>query len=143
MTTVESYAEETPSCWTYELKEKPHSKSLRWVKPKPEKPKKLEIGPGKYAEGLNLALSKTMNTSPKYSFPKSTRNKPKQRQSTPGVGSYREADKAYLKYSMKKVKAAVIFAHKIPSFTESVIKQSAGVPGPGSYNIGPPIFISK
>lgn len=112
---------------------------MAWVKPKiREKELKVEVGPGKYSEGIELALSNTMKVSPKYSFPKSARTLPKPKHLTPGVGSYKGAENAQIKYTKAKTKAAVIFPYKAKGFTETVMKNSTNTPGPGAYNIGPP-----
>jgi hypothetical protein len=142
LTTVESYAEEVPSCWKYETGEAKKVQSMRWIKPKAEKKiQKSEVGPGKYWEGVDKALVKTMNNSPKYSFPKDkaphSMNSKSFANKTPGVGSYKESDKAFFKHLTKRIRTAVILPYKLKSFTDIVAKISAQTPGPGAYNIIP------
>lgn len=145
MTTVESYAEETPSCWKYATNEVKQNHSVRWIKPKQTpKPSKQDVGPGKYSEGVDKALRSTMETRPKYSFPKtklpsSMTSKSLSKHATPGVGAYKESDKAYFKHLTKKTRTALILPYKIQSFTDMIIKQSSQTPGPGAYNIIPPL----
>ena len=101
--------------------------------------KKEEVGPGKYSEGIEKALSKTLNSSPKYSFPKSKTAKNTGRLLTPGVGTYKDSDLGFFKNMVKKNRATVIFPYKIKGFTETVVKNAKLTPGPGAYNIGPPV----
>jgi hypothetical protein len=140
--TVESYAEETPSCWKYASIEDRKVKSLRWINPKPiKKNEKQEVGPGKYAEGVAKAMAKTMTSGPKYSFPKSKSRKNAStkgiQEFTPGVGSYKNADTAFFKHLKQKTRAAVILPYKLQSFTDSVVKRASQVPGPGAYSLVP------
>ena len=115
------------------------------MKPKAEpKPVKEEIGPGKYAEGVNKALLKTMECRPKYSFPKSKtpssmNSKNLTKNMTPGVGAYKESDKAYFKHLTKKTRTAIILPYKLKTYTDMIVKQAAQTPGPGAYNIIPPL----
>jgi hypothetical protein len=113
---------------------------LRWVKPKiKEKGKKEDVGPGKYSEGIEKAMSRTLNSSPRYSFPKSKSDKRATRLLTPGVGTYKAAEAGFFNNMVKKTRAAVIFPYKVKGFTETVTKSAMLTPGPGAYNIGSPI----
>ena len=141
---MESYAEEIPSCWKYASTKDPiKNHSLRWIKPKIKaKVPKQDVGPGKYSEGVNKALAKTMISSPKYSIPKSKTpatlgNKNFEKNNTPGVGSYKESDKAYFKHVTKKARVALILPYKLKSFTDMIVKQSSQTPGPGAYESYP------
>ena len=83
-----------------------------------------------------------MISSPKYTIPKSktpTTSNAKQfsNNDTPGVGSYKESDKAYFKHIIKKTRAALILPYKLKSFTDFIQKRASQTPGPGTYNIYP------
>lgn len=137
LTTAEYYAEETPASSDYSFPNMKKVKSVRWIKPKPKpKPIRSEVGPGKYSEGVAKGINKTMAAVPKYSFPKSQtyKNLPN-KTFTPGVGSYKDPNKAFFSNMVKKVKAAIILPYKLKSFTEVAMKNSKNVPGPGAYNI--------
>ena len=58
----------------------------------------------------------------------------------PGVGSYQNLEKAYTKHQIiKRERTTVILPYKSKGFADDAIKRAKEVPGPGSYNIGPPV----
>lgn len=137
MTTVESYAEETPCSWKYSSPTYKIKSSIKWYTPKVKaKAEKVEVGPGKYSEGLEKAMIKVMTSTPKFSFPKSKTPKVTDR-GAPGVGTYKDVEKGFFKHIAKRNRVTVITPYKIKGYTETVIKQAEQVPGPGTYNITP------
>lgn len=136
LTTTESYAEEVPDAGKY----KPNydfvaEKNPKWNLGKPKQPKKVEkavIGPGKYHDGIEIAMKKSvLKSSRSYSVP---RNKPvgalsmraQQTKFVPGVGAYPDSEQAYSKFHvMKKGRMAVILPYKTQSFTDIVIKSAS------------------
>jgi len=135
LTTVESYAEETPCSWKYNSPTYKISSSVRWITPKAKmKKEKDEIGPGKYSEGVDKALSKMISQTPKYTIPKAKTPKVTGK-GTPGVGSYKDSETGFFKHVAKRNRATVIFPYKIKGFTETIVKNAAKTPGPGAYNI--------
>lgn len=141
MTNAESYAEETPSCCDYKVNDFRKIRSVKWIKP--EKPKKVvkdKVGPGKYSQGLEKAINLTTINPPRYSFGKSKTEKMLINKTfTPGVGSYKLADKAFFNSMVKKVRAAMILPYKLKGFADHAIQSNRDVPGPGTYNIVPDI----
>jgi hypothetical protein len=102
------------------------------------KPEKAEVGPGKYSEGIEKAMVKVMTSTPKFSFPKSKSPKMPSR-GGPGVGTYRDVDVGFFKHVAKRNRVAVITPYKIKGYTETIIKNAEKIPGPGAYNIIPPL----
>lgn len=101
------------------------------------------MGPGDY-EGVEKAINRISNNSPNYTFSRSKTPslygiKALKNNSVPGVGFYKESDSAYMKFSLRKEKTPIIMPYKIRRFTETVIENSKNSPGPGSYDIIPPI----
>lgn len=112
---------------------------MKWITPKAKsRPEKDEIGPGKYSEGVNKALSKMISQTPKYTIPKAKTPKASGK-STPGVGSYKDSETGFFKHVAKRNRAAVILPYKIKGFTDTIVKNAVKTPGPGAYNIIPPI----
>ncbi len=139
LTNAESYAEETPSSCQYQVREFKKIQSVKWIKPtKTKKITKDQVGPGKYAEGVQKGYNLTVLNPPRYSFAKSRTEKNIVNKSfTPGVGSYQGVEKAFFNSMVKKVRAAMILPYKLKGFAETVIHNNKDVPGPGTYNILP------
>ena len=115
-----------------------------WIKPKLEEKKtKNGIGPGDY-KGTQNAIKKTMKNSPNFSFGRSKTPSvyhfiALKAKSTPGVGAYKESDEAFKTFALSKSRSPVIFPYKIKRFIERVMHESKATPGPGSYEIIPPL----
>ena len=107
------------------------------------------MGPGKYNDGLSKGYKRTMSTSVCHSFSKSKEEnsvhlRAKQTSYVPGVGSYKDVEKAYSNFVViKKERTPVIFSYKAKGFTDDIVKRSKETPGPGAYYIGPPILKKK
>ena len=146
LSTVEALSSEIPCSWKYFPDAKNDKrKHSDWIKSKdPVLKEKEKVGPG-YYETVIKGKNSTLPNSKKYSFPKAkspdaisltayyTRN-------NPGVGKYLEAynstSLAYL--ATTKSTKKIIHPYKTKRFLEDVIKFSGTVPGPGTYDIGPP-----
>ena len=64
----------------------------------------------------------------------------KQNSFVPGVGTYKDVERAYKNYAViKKDRTPVILPYKSKGFTDDLVKRSKETPGPGAYYIGPPI----
>lgn len=146
MSSVEWYSGETPCSWKYSPSPIKNKSNKGWTKPSTAKPvKKEDIGPGKYTDGLVKAYRRTMSVSESHAFSKSkavnaVHMRAKQLSYVPGVGAYKDVDKAFTNFAViKKERTTVIFPYKAKGFTDDIVKRSKETPGPGSYYIGPPI----
>ena len=93
---------------------------------------------------MKKAYRSILKKSPDFSFSRSVtpsvyQTRALKQQFIPGVGAYQESDNAYKKYSITRARAAVIFPYNIKRFTETIMDKSKNTPGPGSYDIIPPI----
>ena len=148
ITTVQYESEQKPDIGahspTYQLLE---NKAPVWSmgKPKPSKaPSKQEVGPGKYHDGFSKSQKLIKKNSETWSFGKS---KPvnvigitgKITQGFPAVGAYKDIENAYTKKIVhKKDRTPNIHPYKFKRFNEEIAKSKQYIPGPGSYEIGPP-----
>jgi hypothetical protein len=145
LSNAEWYSQETPCSWKYSPSPIKTNYKKGWPKPATAKPiKKDEIGPGKYADGIAKGSRRTMSASISHSFSKSSgsnsiHKRAKDTSFVPGVGTYQNVESAYSKYMIKKSRTPVIFPYKSKGFTDDLVRRSKETPGPGSYNIGPPI----
>ena len=86
-----------------------------------------------------------MSTTICHSFSKSTESnsihqRARQTSYVPGVGFYKDAEKAYKNFTViKKERNQIILPYKAKGFTDDIVKRSKETPGPGAYYIGPPI----
>ena len=144
MSSVQWYAEETPSCWTYSTSPAKSPEKKGWTKPKSAKSLvKEDIGPGKYTDGLSKAYIRTMSASVSHAFPKckgsnSIHQQARLTKNVPGVGAYKDLEKGY-HMVQKKVRATVILPYRSKGFADDIIRRSKEIPGPGAYYVGPPI----
>ena len=144
MATIEYNADETPHSWKY-TPSRPEKKGLKgWAKPRIEKIEKSEVGPGKYSEGIQKAFQRILKNSPNFSFSRSKTPsmyevQASRKKNIPGIGTYKNSDSGFLKYRVTRSRAAVIYPYKVTTFTDSVIKKSRETPGPGAYEIIPPL----
>lgn len=111
---------------------------------------KEKLGPGVYYNGAESALKKNspnMNKNfviPKSNSPNAVSLRAHLTRLIPPVGFYKNIDLAYTKNIIfKKNRSPVITPYKIKSQLDELQKISATIPGPGSYNIGPPIRKNK
>lgn len=116
---------------------------ITFDKPKTQKTCKPTAGPGDY-EGVQKAYSRVLKNSPNYSFSRSKtpsmyQIKAQNSKAIPGVGAYKGSDNAYMKFSLRKERTPLIMPYKIRRFTETIIENSKKMPGPGSYDIIPPL----
>lgn len=137
-------SESSPSSWSYKPKEvRPKSAGMSWIKPKKVKNKKKdEVGPGKYADGIERAQVLTRQISPIHTFSKSKNASPnekriKQSKEGPPVGSYKNLARVYQKINFKRERTPIIFPYKYKGFADDEIKRAKLTPGPGAYNIRP------
>lgn len=143
---MEWYANETPCSWKYSPSPVKARDKKGWAKPATAKvSNKDDVGPGKYADGLDKAYKKTHSTSVSHSFTKcrdttgSIYSKVDQTKFVPGVGAYKDVEKAFSGYHvLKRPRAAIIFPYKAKGFTDDLVKRSRETPGPGAYYVGPP-----
>jgi len=104
--------------------------------------KKDEVGPGKYAEGIEKAQVLTRPVSPIHAFSKSNNASPlvkrlKQSKAVQPAGSYKNLARVYQKLNYKRERTPIIFPYKYKGFADDEIKRAKLTPGPGAYNIGP------
>lgn len=151
LSSVEWYSGETPCSWKYTPSPVKGPSKKGWSKPVPSKkvPKEA-IGPGKYQDGLDKAYKKTHSASVCHSFSKckdtsgSIYEKVNQTKFVPGVGAYKDVEKAFSGYHVvKRPRATVILPYKAKGFTDDIVKRSKETPGPGAYYVGPPIKSKK
>ena len=57
----------------------------------------------------------------------------------PGVGAYKEVDAAYRNLVMKRTRVVTVLPYKFQRFADEIANNKKWVPGPGAYNIGPPL----
>jgi hypothetical protein len=145
LSTVQALSSEIPCSWQYN----PHQVNLKkntsdWRRAKDKDLKEKEkVGPG-YYQSVDKASTLVLPSSKKYSFQKS--NPPNAISLTayytrkyPGVGNYPEAYKiSSMEYLCTKSSRKIIHPYKTKRYIDNVIKYAATVPGPGTYNIGPP-----
>ncbi|CAG9322589.1 unnamed protein product [Blepharisma stoltei] len=157
LSSTEFYAEESPGSGRYFEKEEDREKAytkrerkspvFKYYAGKPEKKmEKQEVGPG-YLKNLENSVkrSSTMRRSPNALFPKSNPpNAIHRRAATtkfvPGVGAYKDVEKAYTGHIVKrKERIPFISPYKFTRFSDAEAKNHNWVPGPGSYEIMPPM----
>ena len=148
MTTTEYNSEQLPEPSKY----KPNFKQVErrtpnWGMGKPipaKKKSKDNIGPGSYADAYFKHEKKVVKSSPSFSVPKSRQPNSVVQATTvtknnPGVGAYKELDRAFTSNTVwKRQRAAAITPYKFRRSTDEYTKSKDWVPGPGSYNVGPP-----
>jgi hypothetical protein len=139
---------ENPAPGKYDPKPiKSRSTGLLWIKPKDEKKKEKEkIGPGcyeKYLEAKNFTLPSPYKFSvPKAKSPKGKDLKGKtSRSNLPGVGQYSDV---FFNMSLGGVAKKLAKSGKAPvskskRYLDEIIRLGKTVPGPGTYEVGPPI----
>jgi hypothetical protein len=140
---AEYSAGETPASWNYSPIDNFKKKGMAWAKPKAQKRKKELLGPGKYADGVEKALTLTRPVSPATVFSRSYTSSPleanaKISKAVPPVGSYKNLEKTYQKLNFKNDRSPIILPYKSKGAFDDCVKRSKQTPGPGSYNIGPP-----
>ncbi|CAG9322604.1 unnamed protein product [Blepharisma stoltei] len=117
----------------------------KMVKTQPKKPKdKDKLGPGVYHDGVEKALKKQEGNQsfiiPKSKTPNAVNLRAHLTRFIPPVGNYKDIDLAYTKnHIFKRDRTAVINPYKTKSLLDEVQKNASWVPGPGSYDIVPPI----
>jgi hypothetical protein len=145
LTTVEFYSSETPSSWNYTPKPMKNKYKKGWSRPStPEIPKKKEIGPGTYADGVSKSYKLITKSTVSHSFSRSNSPSPLYQRAydtkeIPGVGFYQDVEKVYTNNRiLKKNRTPVILPYKHKGFLDIEIQKAKGVPGVGAYHIGPP-----
>ena len=77
---------------------------------------------------------------PKSNSPNTIQVRAKLTQFVPGVGFYKNVENAYTQNIVKpKGRSARIYNSKFKRFSDEVAKGKSWVPGPGAYNILPPL----
>ena len=149
MSTTEALSNEIPCSWKYNPYEKKTRINSDWRRAKDPVFKGNEkIGPG-YYENIVKAKYLTLSGSSRFSFPKSKSPDAISlnafyTKGVPGVGSYPEAYNCMsLATLVSKSNRKIIRPYKTKRFLDDVIKMGAKIPGPGSYNIGPPVQAKK
>ena len=137
-----------PSSWKYTPKPQfveKQNPTWKIIKPKPAKTKpKSKLGPGVYYDGIVLSKKHVLKTSNSFTVPKSQRvsevfKRAEKSRKFACVGSYKDVDLAYKNsIVLKKNRIPTFFPYEFPRFTEEIARRRSWVPGPGSYNIGPP-----
>jgi len=151
LSSVEFYSGETPCSWKYSPAPAKGMNKKGWSRPvTAKKTPKEAVGPGKYTDGLDKAYKKTHSSSVSHSFSKSKEKsgsiyeKVNQTKFVPGVGAYKDVEKAFSGYHVvKRSRATVILPYKAKGFTDDIVKRSKETPGPGAYYVGPPIKVKK
>lgn len=144
LSTVEALSAEKPSSYKYDPHEWKMKRNSNWSKSMGTiKKDKQKVGPGYYETAVK-AKHFTMTSSQKYSFPKG--NPPNAISVTahitknyPGVGKYPGADASNsLAHLLSKNEKKIIHPYKTKRYLEDIIKLAKTIPGPGTYEIGPP-----
>lgn len=114
---------------------------FKYVKEVPIKAKHSEVGPG-YLKDLEKNLNSKMlrKKTPDPAMVKEQRisyfhKRAMSARHVPGVGNYKELDKAYTKHVViKRSRTTKITEYKYTRCTEQAAKDKQWVPGPGSYD---------
>ena len=141
MAGVVANAEVTPSSHKY----RPNSSQLFpaapiWaIKKQIHKPKKKKDGkPLLKAEAKHPIMRRARSACIAKAKSRSVLTEPAERtKAFPATGTYTCTEKTFELVSPKS-QTVLIYPHKISRFTENVMKKTAWVPGPGTYNLGPP-----
>ena len=148
ITSAQALAEETPISWKYTPNDEltiPRTPQWKMGKPSPKKktPPKAKVGPGLYHDGLAAGHRQTTNSTRCYSASRAKKEsavtaEARRAAKVPGVGSYQNMDAAYKNVVFRRARATTFLPSKFVRFADEHTKSKQWVPGPGSYNIGPP-----
>lgn len=117
-----------------------------YFKPDPSKLNMKTVGPGSYNPEISLnklVLKKTIvfKTSKAErlvkGIGKNRKNKMMSKSQVPPVGTYDVLNGSFTLANSMKHKKSIISPYNFLRATELGVKQKAGIPGPGAYNIGP------